>query len=352
MSQDSQVADQPAGQALVVWCADAAAAAPLLTAIGPVDLRSELPAGSAEATAMPATLLLYLAPREVLCRAMTDGIAPAAALEAWRSDARALLALSRRDRRRVRLAEIGAARANPAAFAAALGLDAAPDPAPPDPRDALLDLLAGQTLAGDATTRAMAAELEAASLDLTGGTGGASPDPEEAFRSLTDLRQETVLLRQQNRSMREEMETLAEGRAQDAETARRAALETELLQAQNRSMQEEMETLARGRLQLEQRLAQLNQGLESYQSQVGDLRDRQAALGRRLAEKEQGLLDAGRQIRDLEAYGAELRRAIARGQQERAAAEAELQRLLASRAWRLTAPLRRIRLLISGRRPV
>lgn len=132
-----------------------------------------------------------------------------------------------------------------------------------------------------------------------------------------------------------------------------------LLQEQNRVMHDELERLYKARLQLEDRLEQLGQGIDSYQRQIGDYESRLDAQAGRMAAKDRALETAGARIRELEILAHELTRQRDResdrgtaSASEQAAQiaglESEIARLHGSVSMRIMAPLRRLRALIGG----
>ena len=357
-----EAADRPP---LVVWCADAEAAAPVLRALEhrfDIALRATLPA-AAEDTGM---LLLYASPAGVLREAMATAGDPDAALAGWRRQMQRILDLNRRDRRRIRLADQSAALRHPDRFCACLDLpDSAVWPAAAHDSDDILLLLARQMLQGESAGSTVMRELEAASLVLAGADGPGGAENGAAARAYRSLIRTTEGLERQNRAMQTEIDALGEAKealtreiegsrdaARQAQAAAesRAALQVDLLQAQNRAMQEEMETLTQRRQQLEQRLDQLNQGLESYQAQITELQNRQAGLARKMAGKERGLQAAGERVQELETLVTQLRDETDRTRRARSETQHRLEQVLRSRSYRLTAPLRRMRALISGRK--
>ena len=310
-----------------VWCADPAEAAPLVALLGPVERLERLPETPGDAT----LLILHPAPVAALAGHLAAGLAPEAAATAWAAETRRLLRLHRAARRRVRLAEISAARAHPRAFQALFGGPGqeAPVETPlSEPTfDPVLGLLAQRLILGDATLNALVDELEAASADLTGGQGLTADNPEAAWRSHAEAGQ----LRSQ------------------VESAGRDRQEADLLKAQNRAMMDELESLARHSQQMQDRLTQTGQGLDSAQAQIATLEAALEALRRRTADKERSLLAAGRMIEEAELRAAGLKTALERAEDKAATLRAELDRITASRSFRLTAPLRRMRALIGGR---
>lgn len=409
MSDGNRDPESAGQQALIVWCDDAEAAAPLVTALRQrfaVELQDGLPALDPRLEDLPAAglLLLYLSPAETLCRAMAAQTPPSGALAAWRSRAEDILALNRRDRRRVRLLEIGAGRANPDMFRRHFDLPQAEMSALP-PQDQVLGLMADQVIGGDPQARRIQGELEAASLDCTGGEQAAE-SPDAAFfayqhvcqaqqkaevlqaqarltqKELSALaaQKETLetavataeqdrqkaqkdvdLLKSQNRAVQEELEVasrhkldLESGLEAAQQDRRKAQREADLLQAQVRLMKQEMDTLSADRERLEQRLAQMSQGLESHQAQIAALSDERDRLSRRVEEKEHSLAAAAAGLRDAETQrdylttrldGALAERDSAR--RDAQAKDAEIQNILTSKSFRLTGPLRRLRSLFS-----
>lgn len=143
--------------------------------------------------------------------------------------------------------------------------------------------------------------------------------------------------------------------------SQRATREGELLQAQALFMKQELEQSVVEREQLEQRLQQLSQGMESYQAQLAGLEAERLALQRRAGEKERSLSAAGVSLRDMEAQLDHVRHALAgveakwkeaaRMAEERQElleeTDRETHKLLSSKSFRLTAPLRFFRSLLS-----
>jgi chromosome segregation ATPase len=181
-------------------------------------------------------------------------------------------------------------------------------------------------------------------------------------------RQEAELFQARARAAQDEMAVLIR-RRQSLETeldlakteSLRAAREEELLQAQVRVMRQELDMSVLERQQLEQRLLQLSQGMESYQTQLTALQAERLALQRRAGEKERSLSAAGASLRDMEMQIHHLRDHLTRVKAEwkeaaRLAEERqglleekdnEMRRLLSSKSFRLTAPLRFFRSLLS-----
>jgi uncharacterized membrane-anchored protein YhcB (DUF1043 family) len=341
---------------LIVWCAEMAAAAPVLGVLRQgyvVDVctnLSQVETGISDKS--PSILLLYQSPVETLCRAMEEkGDLPSTALRDWLEQAQEMVKLNRRNRRKVSILDINMATGHPGAFLrwfelseneeqiTALSRNGQPD------RGEILQLLAQRTLMGDMRARALLGELEAASLSFQDGAVPLSGDPDAAFlqyQSIRQSRQQVSLLQAQNCVAQEEAETL---------NKRKIQLENALEQADEASILLQQ--------QLEQRLEQLGQGLESYQVQVNKLHAQSAGLRRKIVEKERGIQGTGGMLRDLEAQATflteKLKRAEGRHaakQQQLEALEQEMYEFTKSVPYRLTAPLRWIHALVSGRNPV
>ena len=363
-----QTSDQTpdARPGLVLWCADTEAAAPLASALARAhaitradSLPEALPAGDAP------FLMLYVSPARALAAAMTGESTPAQALAAWCRDAEAMLALHKAGRRRVRLIETGAARRHPRAFC---DLFAVPGPAPEpepeiarpnDPEAMFLRLLARRMLLGDAPARALLARLEAVSVPLGDETPPPEDDPEAVLRASRALRgaeERGETLTAQNRAMRDELTTLA-ARIDDRDAALEAAradlaeaeAASEMLQTQSRYMQDELERLARQR----DELAREAERLPGLTRQVAE-RDRSLAavetlLATQEAQAAHVAAELGAQLAREQAGAATLRERLSGTEAELAARRDEIERFFKSRSYRLTAPLRWLFAVFSGR---
>jgi predicted nucleic acid-binding protein len=380
-----------------------------------LDLRAALPKFSKRDRAKgPDILLLCLSPLETLCRAMAKGTLPSVALKGWQDQAQAIMALNRGNRRKVRILDVDMAMRHSEAFLHWFGLSCEAGGtalvAPPV-QDEILHLLAQRTLTSDASARALLAELEAVSLNFSENRDLEPGDADAAFQSYQDMRQvqeqadllqaqnrtaqeeieglstdkaqleaalkqasaqtlkvqeQADLLQAQNRTAQEEIEGLSTDKAQleaaqdqTAEATERMRQQGEMIQAQNQVMQQELEVLAQGKQQLEQRLEQLGQGIESYQVQMNELRVQNTGLRKKAGDKDRGLQEAGRMLCDLEMQTAHLTQELNKvntqcdeKQQQLERAEQNLQQFLSSRSYRLTAPLRVLRSLMSRRTPV
>lgn len=342
---------------MAVWHANARDARPVLGALGEgydllavEDLRDLSLIGNDRAETL---ILLNSAAATILCRAMAGGTLPIDALHAWQAQTRAMLALQRRDRRHVRVLDTATALAHPAAFRRAFGLPDGPGPEVPRHNaqdDPLLLTLAQQMLSADPASRALMAELEAVSINLSGAAPKAPLEPNEVFQAYRS-RQNTL----------DEMETLRQRHAELEKTARlkddrRQAAERALvlLEERNQSQQEELEQLARHNSDLLERADRL----EKTAAQLPGLR-------RRIEEKENIIAAANEMFRQLGAEREALAMDRDRVQANLAATRAEgedrhariavlegkLEKVYGSRSFRLTRPLRWLRSTFSGRDP-
>lgn len=292
------------------------------------------PTGIDRAAEVPVLVILAPSPAVLFAAIMERAETPEAAREMWRERVSAWLALNRRNRRAVLVADPADIRAHPGAFLRRLNLPdtaearaaltgAAPDTSEAESADPVRRILAQHALEADLRCRTLAGELDAVRLPLS---GTAPADPATAAFA-------------------------ADRRRQDERRER------DLLQAQQKSLYEQTEALYREKLQAEQRLKQLQGGLDSQEAQIGKLEAELAGLRHRLAGKEQALQAAGALLRDLdqvrarlddriaelERRGADQAAALAERSTEAATLQGELDRILSSRSYRLTAPLRRLR---------
>ncbi len=349
---------------LTLWCADTEAAAPLASALARAhaitrvdSLPDALPAGDAP------VLMLYVSPARALAAAMTDKTTPAQALAAWCRDAEAMLALHKAGRRRVRLIETGVARRHPRAFC---DLFAIPGPGPEaeiarpnDPEAMFLRLLARRILLGDAPARALLARLEAVSVPLSEDTPPPEDDPEavlRAFRALRGAEERGETLTAQNRAMRDELTTLA-ARIDERDTALDAAraelaeakAASEMLQTQSRYMQDELERLARQRDDLAREAERLPGMTRQIAERDRSLEAVEALLATQEAQAAHVSAELGAQLAREQAEAATLRERLSGTEAELAARRDEIDRFFNSRSYRLTAPLRWLFAVVSGR---
>ena len=338
------LADTP----LIIWSAQAQATDPLLAPLSgmprPLELVGTLPDPGALQTGAeaPEMLLLCSSPVAALCRAMAEGVAPGEALAGWRAQARAVLAVNRRNRRRVHVMDVALVLEDPCGALAGFGVEGPATGAQTGTEDAgkdaeaaaqadgtadpVLALLAQGCLNGDATARALAGELEAV---MRLGGDPVTYDPDAAFQLYREAgwsREEAGLLRTQMSLMLEE---------------------SELLQARNRAAQDEMRAVSENALMLEQRLEQLNEGIASYQVQLEELCAERDAAQHRVGELQRALEARDGELAEARQRGDEARRALEARDGELAGLRAHaeglqgwIHQLETSHSYRVTAPLR------------
>jgi hypothetical protein len=315
---------------ITAWCADEGEAAPVLQALAAHrDLAQlqALPDPSFPRDNEGQLLLLPVAPAIALCRAMEAGTGPAQALAEWQAETRTILALVRRDRRHTRVLDVEAARAWPAAFRAAFGLPEGQELEPlrrNSREDLLLLALAQLLLLGDPKSRRLLAELEGASVNLTGNAPSDPIEPEEVYRAWLQSR-ETV------EALRARIAELEDSESQNEQRHRTSQKAIDLLQDQARWLQEELETVVRRETELKAEAAAV------------------PVLRQRVDEKERSLLATGDMLHRLDAERAAARAEAERLEARLAESEAELRHVYGSRSFRLTAPLRRLRAALAGR---
>lgn len=315
---------------LIIWSADPNASAALGHALGQ-DMLDVLPKPEDIDTGAqaPEMLLLCASPIHFLCQDMAQGTAPVAALERWVDFARAVLAVNRRNRRRVHVLDITRALADPGSVLARFGgkvSEAEPeiDTGPDNSSDPVLVLLAQRCLDGNAAARALAGELEAVMAD-SGQTSEA--DPDAAFQAW---------------------------RAAGAASEEAGQLRAQLSRLQG---------VSENTLLLEQRLAQMSEGMASYQAQVDQHLAEKTHMRDKLGKKETALSAAGDMMRGLEAQANELNAALDRTKASLGAVEADranilrhrndlrdrMQKIKSSHSYRITAPFRALRALLSNK---
>lgn len=200
---------------------------------------------------------------------------------------------------------------------------------------------------------------------------------ESTKKSLLQAHQEVELLQARNKAGQMETEKLVARQAELQVELRNAMAESqktrqslEDLLMQNQALQQEKETLAADCDRLQQRLTQVNQGMESFESQVALLSTERQVFIKRLAEKERNLEAAGGSLQEQQLRLEHLARELGKMRQEREATlqhaenlqqkikekeqviimqDAEIQHILTSKSFRLTAPLRKLRALFLGR---
>ncbi|MCC5809409.1 MAG: hypothetical protein JJU06_03465 [Ectothiorhodospiraceae bacterium] len=300
-------------------------------------------------------LIVYPNPERLLAEAMVSGIEPSEALQDWMAEADLLLALYRGHRRRISLIEAEKAVANPLALARALQertgahLSALPRfPSAQDTRapDALLALIANQSLQQDSSARTLAAELEASSLLLSSGEP-LTADPDQAFQLAMKAAEGTRNSVSEIASLQERLqyvEKALQDTRQQLEDAQKLEQDKESLMQQLKAELDEAREQAESSRSsgrdfeqdnelLLQQLHQVQEELETYFLDYTKLQSKMADAQSRLQEADAALKEKNKLIRKLDAQK--------RAHEQRAAEKAEeLKRLRNSRSWKITRPLR------------
>lgn len=199
-------------------------------------------------------LLLFNAPVPWIARQMTDGVPPAEALEQWQIDAEKILAVVRRNRRRLSLLPLESSLAKPAVFMQALaerfglGLDT-PEPAsrgPEAPR-AMFRMMAENTIWQSVEAKNLAAELHVNALPVFSAADDTLAAVDEAYREFMELEMETATSKQQDTGAQpgekeQELQTLRDEKKQTEARIQDLEEENELLLQQLHHVQEELES--------------------------------------------------------------------------------------------------------------
>lgn len=370
-SRNAPVPDTSGHAPLTVWSTDVKVAAPVLEALA-ICYQLNSFEGQLDPTVETNNLvLLHLAPVTALCRAMAGNIAPLEALRIWQEQTRAILALHRRSRRSVRVLDIEDALAHPKAFRDQFSLPEGLDITVPlrnDQDDPFLLTLAQRLLHSDPRNRALMAELEAVSINLS-GVGPTDPaDPETVFRAYQSHREaleETETLRRLNRELQKELDGLKRRNDEfGAEAARRVEAHevdqhvAKLLQDQNRELQDELEAEARRSIQLAERNKQLEKTEPILRLRIAEKENSLQAAGKMLQQLHAELRALNELVERLRARMSESRVQNAQKQESIVRLETELRHALEdmhhvqnSRSYRITRPLRRIRTLFTSSPP-
>lgn len=257
-------------------------------------------------------LCLYTRAQTAVAERMQQGDSTAQAVETWAEQAGFLLDEQRRHRRRVTLVDADLVREEPVEFTVWLNLedaDLVPDHGPEG--DPVLLMIADLALQANLSAKSLAEELQAASVSFSDLADETAALPEAALKRYGA---EKATLQTALRVRETEISKLRDRQS--------------LLMGQNRAQNMELGRMSSELSQMETRLAQLNQGLDSYQVQVTSLQE-ELKLGKdRLADKNQLLETLAEQLRQTE--------------DEVAGRNAEIERILNSRSMRLTAPIRRL----------
>ena len=284
-------------------------------------------------------ILIYRMAVPYLCKAMSNGVPPSEALADWKQAAETIAVLSRKLRGRAVLIDGGAVDAHPSVVAQALGIeDEDPQPSPEDEaglKDQLFALIAEKLIDHAPAVRKLSAELEALALPIEVRPALSRFDADRIFRHLTGVSQSSKDLKDQV--------ALQAKLVASSETLSTMTAERDALIAQKQSLEDKSQSLSEARQGLQAENAQLRQDL----AEIRDERDRLLSESLVLqSEMEAGFVAANgtslqledelRQIRNLHDQIRDL--------------EQEYDRVLSSKSWRLTEPLRWARRVVSFER--
>lgn len=264
-------------------------------------------------------LVMMEAPRSALRARLAKGVAPAEALTDWLAQTGALVALCRRNRRRVLICERDAIDAAPAEFVAALGARLQVTLPPPSAQpgaaarasaatgatQGMLDMLAASLLAAEPQTMALLDELEAMI------TGPVSPLAVGKDAALKVAEAQLALIGAGRAGKLAELSALGDELVQLREALRLAHAQLERATAAG----EAQATLAKASGEATQR---------QFDQQEQLRLQRESVLGTMLLERDRMLGDAE-------------------------ALSGELASVYASRSWRLTRPVRALTRRLPGR---
>ncbi|UWQ86102.1 hypothetical protein [Leisingera caerulea] len=311
--------DASAAEFYLADCAEAEGFAEALQAAGG---RFERLAGAPadwQAAEQRPVLVIYERAETAVCKGLAGGQSPAQVLEHWQARAQALLAFCRRNRRRLALVEAGSLRrdAGPVLEQACKQLGISPLPGldldpPQDAAGPVWQVIADQAVAQSAAAVGLGGELEAQAVlqaplpAQVQAAAQAYAGQTRELEMLPGLQAELQAERAGRAALEAQLQAEADNRAR---TARLKDSQVELQLAQVRSLQDALEAEL-------SRLA----GLEQAAAEAAALRGRVAALEAERAERETWLQDK----------------------------DAQLQALWSSTSWRITGPLRRIKLALTG----
>lgn len=377
------MSDNSTPASLDVWSSDATDASPIVQALEKayrVNRLRGLDDIPSDSGADRSVLLIHVAPELALARAMANDVAPRQALADWQEETRRLLAANRQDRRGIRLLNIAEVRAYPKRFRTYFKLPESSGPSFPlrnQHDDPFLLTLARSMLLGDAESRVLAAELDAVSINLSGQEPGTPIDPEAVFRDYQKLRaseRDAETLRQRASEQEDELHSTQEQLRKERAALAEVTARSERLQSENDALNRERETLARRVEDAEAKSADLTEQIEllSAQAEAAQAEAETLAhqarrlenvaaelpkLRKHLGERDRSLRATDEMFRKLRAeqqvLASELKRAeqkLTNSRAETAQLRGELAHVLGSHSLRLTAPLRRLRSALTGRR--
>ncbi|MCB4457210.1 hypothetical protein [Leisingera sp. McT4-56] len=323
--------DASAAEFYLADCTEAAGFAEALQAAGGRFERLDGAPGDWRTAQAHPVLVIYERAETAVCKGLAGGQSPAQALEHWQARAQALLVFCRKNRRRLALVEAGSLRRDPDPVLERvcwqLGIKALPrlswDPAAPA-AGPVWQVIADQAVAGASEAAALNAELEARAVPA-GGQPDALAAADQAAQACRQQLQDLAALRSaQGQQQAQRRETDGRLAALEAQAAAKQS-QAELLQLQLRSLQE---------------------ALEAERRQTARLAEADAAL----SEERRVKLLRGETIQKLRGQIAELEAQLGERDARLAEKDAQMQALRDSSSWRITAPMRRIKLALTRRR--
>ena len=294
---------------------------------------------------------IYTAPERALCRAIQQEQDPDDALADWADDAREILALHRRNRRRSLLFEAAHLCRYSDTGLARLGLSsgsrilsgALGDPPMSDP---VLDLVVQFHLQARSDVRELREELDASAQLLSNDAVLAPPLSAELALHTYRTQKERLVRAEQDRDT-------ASSQAQMM-TARLEGLETDLEAKQTGldAQQEKIDRITTERDTLDAQVAEKEKAVESRQARLdhmlaertrlrASLEAKEAALGMKQAEIAGLLSEQKDALGERDARITDLARSLRGAQEHAQTLEDEIARIMNSRSMRMMAPLRR-----------
>lgn len=293
-------------------------------------------------------------------KGLAGGQSAAQALEHWQARAQALLAFCRRNRRRLALVEAGSLRREPDPVLervfAHLGqslpgeLQLVPVEEEADP---VLTVIAFQAVAQSEAAKAMNGELEARAFPAGSGAECGLRAVDRAAEALARQAEAVRFLQAQNASLlaergeREKLEDqLAKIQAALEAQARSAVAgqeELDLLMLQLHALQDELEAGFLQRRELEAAFSARKEELEQSGAEAESKAKLAAELQEQLAAREEEVKGLHGRIASLEAERVERDAWL----QDK---DAQLAALWQSTSWRVTAPMRRVKLAFTAKR--
>lgn len=252
-------------------------------------------------------LVFHTRPEKAIERAMAQGEEPDAALRTWSKAAERLLAVVRRNRRRVRVFDVDCARAAPEAFSQEcehhLGLMIPPTAVgvptkSTEPENALHHLIANQAVMQTPDAQDLASELEASSLPIAESGKTLAVDVAGVYRNF-EHRLQTEKLERENleSSVKQAVDqtTEANNKLEAAESrARELEEESELLLMQLHQVQEELETYYLEARDLQEQVQKRDRAIEQKNRKLKEFAAKNRKLNKQLDDKKKRISNIAR----------------------------------------------------------